>query len=207
MVRTASTPTSRCAAHGSPTWQSPNEGEHRALQVPPEDGQPLLQLCRAHFTLAFGAIDHQGGSILLYGDGHHMLLAVTDLDLHQGQGDILRSQDDQLQGRSTPEHTAVRAVQPRDLPLCVPCPGLEAHWPLPCPKTSLGAGVSCRPGGITGSHRHRAASAGSKCTHPSGQPGPAAWGAHAGRHTHASDTTGQKHTLTTEQRQCDRQRP
>lgn len=197
MVRTASTPTSRCAAHGSPTWQSPNEGEHRALQVPPEDGQPLLQLCRAHFTLAFGAIDHQGGSILLYGDGHHMLLAVTDLDLHQGQGDILRSQDDQLQGRSTPEHTAVRAVQPRDLPPL--CALSWARGPLasPMPQDLFGGGGLLQARGHHGKPPTPSSKCGQQVHTPQRAAGPCSlgrscWAAHArlrhyGPETHADN--------------------
>lgn len=85
---------------GHPTWQPPDEGEHGALQVPPEDGQPLLQPCWAHFTLALGAVHHQRGLVLVHRNGHNVLLAVTDLDLHQDQGDALNGQDDQLRGEA-----------------------------------------------------------------------------------------------------------
>lgn len=84
----------------APTWQPPDEGEHGALQVSPEDGQPLPQPRCAHFPLALGAVHLQRGPVLIHRHSHHVLLAVTDLDLHQDQGDALHGQDDQLWGET-----------------------------------------------------------------------------------------------------------
>lgn len=137
---------------GSPTWQSPDEGEQRVLQAPPKDGQPLLQLHGAHFSLTFGAVNSQGGPFLRHGDGHHMLLAVTDLDLHQGEGDILHSQDDQLQGRSTPEHPGVAGgCSPATTRCALSWAGGPLPFPMPCALRG-GRGLLW-PGGITVSHR------------------------------------------------------
>lgn len=111
---------------GHPTWQPPDEGEHGALQVPPEDGQPLLQPCWAHFTLALRAVHLQGGLVLVHRNGHNVLLAVTDLDLHQDQGDALHGQDDQLWGEaclSRGRAGGVAAKCPRAL---LSCPVLRA---------------------------------------------------------------------------------